>query len=384
MAIQKTPGMSSRKKRKEPRHRIQAWWRLKRWCRAEGVGVPARRAFDSSILGKVRSGDLGLDAFAYYLYRICENQHIRKWAKVEQQELGISTETLKRLRRSLRDNGLMTTVNLGTSTYCVHHTTPLEEGKRKSVFSLLTQALKKEWLASSGREAHPRALVSAALAAASNSGFDRRYILRRPLLFALCQLDPDNRGTERLKAVGLWVLLLKMFPETHNWETPEKISRLTGVVSPNTSRKLCRTLQRLGLLYFDKDSREAAVSLFPLGRWEGMHPLNNERFNTTWPWYLFRHQDPGETLTVLPKNRPLKPLPANTVRPPLGYSRQPCCATEETRKGWERLAKEMEAEARRQAGLYVEWRKNDAAEDKGKGEEEQAVDLQAYCNGEDW
>lgn len=370
---------------------IQPWWKVVKWCQANSLGPPATRPIDTKIFELIREKRLGLDSFAYYLYKLCPNQLLQRWAAAEQEDLSISAETIKRMRAELRAVGLLTTVRLGVQTYTVVHQAVLDEQQQKSLFRAARQALQNSWLVSKRQKvAHDtRAVVDMIRLTAVPTSFNRAYIFRRPLLFALQNLWPKDKGVTRLKAVGLWIYLQHAGGPNFNWKGPDFITKDTDLASSNTIRKLCLHLRKLGLLFYCRKRNSMAVSLFPFGRWEHLHPLNNEYFQGHRPWIYFRFEATDSKPDVWErKTDALEETDSSTAdhkltaaeNRVLGVSRQLCKVSTENAKKWAQMEAEVLQNEYRLTG-DPRWNPTGSTADAQQRTSLSEMDLQAYLEG---
>jgi hypothetical protein len=103
------------------------------------------------------------------------------------------------------------------------------------------------------------------------------------VLGACSKVMKSTRGMERMKAIGLWLVLCSKL-QYHNWKNPSEIGRYAGITPP-TARKLVNHLNMLGLVYYDHERQIIAVSRFPTGICETLHPM--ELHPTERPWRYF-------------------------------------------------------------------------------------------------
>jgi hypothetical protein len=377
--------MSTSKIRKKSRSRycVQPWWQVNQWCHGLGKAAPPVRPFDANILDLIREKKMGLDVFSYYLYRMCHNQLTSRWMTTEAEDLGVTPKTLKRFRSELRKHGLMTTVRLGTQTYTVSHQNILSEADQKRMAAAAFAAFKSSWAVSKrlGIDSDFRAVLEMLQLTASAVSMPKKYVLRRPLLFSLCNLLPASKGIDRLKAVGLWVLLLHSEGHHFNWKSPEHIATRVKILSPNTARKLCAQLLDMGLMFYCPKRKLIALSLFPRGRWEHLNPLNFKPLADKTPWLLFRHERLRPAPDIWERERKEKPKRLMPMpRPPLGYSRQPRVNSEKTESIRATIAYERAQNELRLTGS-LGWTPSINSSAQAEVKAEAVVDLQRYADG---
>lgn len=94
---------------------------------------------------------------------------------------------------------------------------------------------------------------------------------------------PALRGMERLKAMGLWLLLANAGIR-HNWKSPANIALRTKCVSPKKALKLMSHLQLLGLAYYDQPGQVIGISqiLDNQAGYGWLHPLDADVYHEPW------------------------------------------------------------------------------------------------------
>jgi len=247
---------------------------------------------DLRVLQMTRDKKISLEALAYWTYQMSRSNWIREWAVTEANRLGVTPRVIERLRKELRDAGLLVTIRLGQETYTSTIACPFEEDHltdsyNREVFHVQSKLYKERWLIEKELKMTPEDRGRGLEYGFENLGNpfqDPGFILRRPYIACLTKVMPRCKGVERLKAMGLWVLLAVGQPSYRNWQSPRHIA-LTLDLHRHTVTKLCSHLNILGLFYYEPKKNAVGISLFPTGNWERLHPTERLRKYRPWRWF---------------------------------------------------------------------------------------------------
>lgn len=225
---------------------------------------------------------LSLEGLAYYVYWIAGNQRLQQWSSDQQAELNLSAKQIARMRRELRACGLLTMIRAGTTTYsCIHHC-PVPEAQRQDVANSYALAVKQIWgLTQKYRvTTNPDPMTPFYSIHVGATSGHVMVVFTSSIRTAATALQPGENGMNRLKALGLWMLLCNK-PGWFNWSSGRAIAEELGF-SQTTIAKHLKELIALKLVYYDQKQQVIGVSRFPENVHENLHPMSCELKNIPW------------------------------------------------------------------------------------------------------
>lgn len=263
------------------RYFVQSRSKVLLHCRQDGCPQPKLRAVSKELEQRVVDRELSLEALAFYAFILAHATNHTVRDSVCREKLALSRHQSLRLRGELREHSL----SLVAQPWKCTNTCILKTPVPRSMHAALEEeyaALQRAWL---------KAIPSNRADPLSN------YISRRigepgmmklsyfqVTMYGGCALAlPELRGMERLKAMGLWLLLANA-DIRHNWKSPCNVARELGCVSRRKAGVLLSHLQLLGLAYYHPEQSLIGVSqiLSKQAGYGHMHPLEIDAEHAPW------------------------------------------------------------------------------------------------------
>lgn len=246
-------------------------------------GFPDYIRIHTSVFDEVvKHRRLSLESLTYYVYWLAGNQRLQQWSSAHQVDLGLTTRQISRMRVELRACGLLTMTRAGKQTYsCIHHS-PVPEAHRQKVHEAYALFIKRRWAAAHRFQLQlsmdaVTPFFSVHVGAPAGAVM---LVFKDSIRMAAAGMHFESKGMDRMKALGLWLLLCNK-PAWFNWGSPGNMTKELGISKPTILKHL-KELIALKLVYYDGHQRIIGVSRFPEGVHPDLHPMHRELRSKPW------------------------------------------------------------------------------------------------------
>jgi hypothetical protein len=273
---------------------IQPIWKIQGLCNAgtcdsdDGPGrFPAYvRVHYSTLKDVLEHKVLSPEALAYYTYWIASNERMVQWSTVQEKELQLSSKQVLRLRQELRAAGLLTMTRAGKQTYSCIHRAPIHPDERTRVAQLYAENIKRQWGLQQRYRCQNPYIDSVTPFFSKHYGVASGKVMvvfKDSIHKGASDILLSSRGMDRLKALGLWMLLCSR-QAWYNWSTPANIAKELGFSRPYVLKHF-KHLMDLKLVYYAEKEKIIGVSRFPEGVHEQLHPMSCEHSSIPWKYF---------------------------------------------------------------------------------------------------